>query len=128
MRPPMRIPAAVFPARRARAALALAGLVAGPALAQAQMEVIPQRYLCERGGEVPVTYVNAHDESAVVINVEGAQISLLSEPAASGVRYGWPSDGSHYVWWTKGSEATLYWHDGETGQEQPLLSACKAGE
>ncbi len=103
-------------------------LVALPALAQSQMEVIPQRYLCERGVEVQTTYVTSHDESAAIINVEGTQISLLNEKAASGVRYGWPSDGSHYVWWTKGTEATLYWHDGETGQEQALLSACKAEE
>ena len=103
-------------------------LSALPALAQAQMEVIPQRYLCERGVEVQTTYVNARGESAAIINVEGTQISLLNEKAASGVRYGWPSDGSHYVWWTRGTEATLYWHDGATGQEAVLLSECKAEE
>lgn len=116
--------------RTTRLALAISLLGPGalPALAQAsgQMEVIPQRYLCERGVEVQTTYVNAQGESTAVINVEGVQISLLSEKAASGVRYGWPSDGSHYVWWTKGSEATLYWHDGETGEEKLLLSDCKS--
>jgi membrane-bound inhibitor of C-type lysozyme len=43
------------------------------------------------------------------------------------VRYGWPSDGSHYIWWTKGDMATLYWKDGANGGVETVLHAdCKA--
>jgi membrane-bound inhibitor of C-type lysozyme len=94
-----------------------------PFAASAQ-EFTGATYTCDRGVKVPATYVNGPDQSLVVLNVDGSQITLVSEPAASGVRYGWPSDGSNYVWWTKGDEATLSWKtpDGET----PLLT-CKAG-
>ena len=86
--------------------------------------MITARYACERGVSVPVTYVNAGDQSVVVLTVDGSQTSLYAEVAASGARYGWPSDGSNYVWLTQGSDASLYWKD-ETGAETPILSACK---
>ena len=103
-----------------RLALAVAIL---PAAVQAQ-DFTTQRYTCDRGVSVPATYVNGSDQSLVVINVDGSQITLVGEAAASGARYGWPSDGSNYVWWTKGEEATLYWKTPEA--ETPLLT-CKAG-
>jgi len=81
-----------------------------------------QRYTCDRNVEVPATYVNGPDQSLVVIHVEGSQITLVNEPAASGARYGWPSDGSNYVWWTKGDEATLYW---KTPEGEAALLTCK---
>ena len=73
-------------------------------------------YDCDRGVQVPATYVTTPEGSLVVLMVDGRQITLLGEASASGARYGWPSDGSTYVWWTKGPEATLYWKtpDGET--------------
>lgn len=106
-----------------RAALAFL-LCAAPALAETQAS--NTRYICDRDVMVPVVYVNGEDLSVAVLVVEGSQILLYSEPAASGARYGWPSDGSNYVWWTKGDEATLYWKDGEAGTETPLLR-CKLG-
>lgn len=102
---------------------ALLALVLIPAAASAQ-EFTTTRYTCDRDVEVPATYVNGPELSLVVIHVDGSQITLLNEPAASGARYGWPSDGSNYVWWTKGDEATLYWKSPEG--EAPLLT-CKAG-
>ena len=104
-----------------RAAILLALLL--PSVAAAQ-EFTTQRYSCDRGVEVPATYVNGADQSLAVIHVDGQQITLINEPAASGARYGWPSDGSNYVWWTKGDEATLYWKTPEG--ETPLLT-YKAG-
>ena len=98
--------------------IALTLLTAMPALAETQ--VITTRYLCDRGVEVPVTYVTAEDQALAVLNVDGSQITLFQETAASGVRYGWPSDGANHVWWTKGKEATLYWR--EAGAETPLLT------
>jgi membrane-bound inhibitor of C-type lysozyme len=96
-----------------------------PGIAAAEMQMTNGRYTCDRGVEVPATYVTDADQSIAVIQVEGTQITLFSEEAASGVRYGFPSDGSHYVWWTKGSDATLYWHDGATGKDATLLENCK---
>lgn len=97
-------------------------LLAGTAHAETAFETV--RYTCERGVEVPVTYVNADDTLLAVLNVEGSQITLQIEESGSGARYGWPSDGSHYVWWTKGDEAMLLWSDGETGEETTLFSGC----
>lgn len=95
-------------------------LAATPALAETQVQ--STRYACDRGVEVPATYVTADDLAIAVINVDGTQITLYQEEAASGVRYGWPSDGANYVWWTKGKDATLYWK--EAGVETPLLTCA----
>ncbi len=103
--------------------LAIAAVFAASA-AHAEMTADTTRYTCERGVEIPVTYVNADEESVAVLNVEGGQITLWVEQSASGARYGWPSDGSSYVWWTKGDTATLAWKDGESGEEVTLLAEC----
>jgi len=100
-------------------------LVAAPAFAETQVQNMT--YLCGRDVAVPVVYVTTSDTSLAVIYVEGGQYLLYNEPAASGARYGWPSDGSNYVWWTKGEEATLYWKDGEAATETALLTNCKPG-
>ncbi|GAB1363786.1 hypothetical protein MASR1M32_30220 [Rhodobacter sp.] len=106
-----------------RVALAVAALLA-PAVAGAETTFQTLRYVCDRGVEVPATYVNADDLQVAVIEVEGSQVTLLSEMAASGARYGWPSDGADYVWWTKGPEAVLYWREG--GTETALLTCTEA--
>jgi membrane-bound inhibitor of C-type lysozyme len=99
--------------------------VVAVAAAPASADFLTVRYLCERGVEVPVTYVNAEGaDSVAVLNVEGGQITLIQEVSASGARYGWPSGGSNYVWWTKGDAATLLWRDGETTIEEPVYSEC----
>ena len=104
--------------------IAVAGvLLALPAQAETLVQTL--RYSCDRGVEIPATYVTADDQAVVVIHVDGSQITLFQEEAASGVRYGWPSDGSTHVWWTKGTEATLLWKTPEG--EAPLL-ACRAIE
>jgi membrane-bound inhibitor of C-type lysozyme len=105
------------------AAPAIAVLAATPAAS----DVLTATYHCERGVEVPATYVNA-DEPVAVITVEGSQITLILERSASGARYGWPSGGSNYVWWIKGNAATLYWRDSASGTETILLSDCVARE
>ncbi len=110
--------------RRSALTLALcASLAPLPVLAEgAETTLTTTRYTCARGVEVPASYINAPDTSLVVIHVEGSQITLISEATGSGARYGWPSDGAGYVWWTKGPEATLYWK--EAGQETPILEGC----
>ncbi|WP_103256166.1 MliC family protein [Tabrizicola aquatica] len=94
-----------------------------PSVAAAQ-DFSGQTYTCDRDVQVPATYVTTAEGSLVVIHVDGHQITLLGEPAASGARYGWPSDGSNYVWWTKGDTATLYWKTPEG--EDPILNCTAA--
>jgi membrane-bound inhibitor of C-type lysozyme len=90
-----------------------------PAAAQ---DFSTQTYACDRGVEVPVTYVAGEpDGGLVILNVDGRQITLVREPAASGERYSWPSDGSGYVWMSDGDAATLLWKTPEG--EVPVL-AC----
>lgn len=109
---------------RLAAAAILAGLVLA-APARAGMDIQGGTYLCDRGVELPVSYINGSDGSVAVLHVEGRLITLPGAPSASGARYAWPSDGSGYVWWTKGDEATLYWRDGATSEEVALYAMCR---
>jgi membrane-bound inhibitor of C-type lysozyme len=106
-----------------RVAAAAVGLALAPASLAAAPEFTTQNYTCDRGVEVPATYINAAEGSLVVLTVEGRQITLVNEPAASGARYGWPSGGSNYVWWTKGDGATLLWR---TPEAEAALLTCTA--
>ena len=82
------------------------------------------QYLCADGTTIPV--VQGTDGN-IKITVNGENFNLIAEEIASGARYGWPSDGSNYVWWTKGDVGTLYWRDGTKGGEETVLHAeCKA--
>lgn len=98
-----------------------------PAVANAGFEATPSRYICDRGAIVQAVYVNdtSGDAAAAILLVEGQMVTLWAEISGSGARYGWPSDGSNYVWWTKGDAATLYWKDGTKGEETVLLDNCK---
>jgi membrane-bound inhibitor of C-type lysozyme len=108
-------------------ALLAAGVLAASA-ADAQLDLKGGTYLCDRGVEVPVSYVNGADDSVAVLYLEGRLITLPVGPSGSGARYVWPSDGSGYVWWTKGDTATLLWRDGATGTEETLYSGCRMKE
>lgn len=84
-------------------------------------------YLCEDGTRIGVVYGAQAGQNSVTLSYNGETAVLLAEPAASGARYGWPSDGSGYIWWTKADQGTLYWKDGEKGgQETVLHSGCAA--
>lgn len=115
-----------------RAALAVTLLAFAVGAVRAEVQLITTQYTCDRGVMVPVAYVNGDEgpvigSSVAVLTVEGRQIALYLEPSASGARYGWPSDGSNYVWWTKGDGATLYWKNGGDGTETAILSGCETG-
>lgn len=80
-------------------------------------------YLCGDGTKLAVIYGT---DGNLKLTVKGETVTLLAEEAASGARYGWPSDGSNYVWWTKGDTGTLYWKDGtKAGAETVLHADCK---
>ena len=106
-----------------RLAMAI-GVVLVPLSASAELTTDGGTYQCERGVEFPVAYVNSSDRSVAILMVEGRLITLLSEQAASGARYAWPSDGSGYVWSTKGDTGTLYWRNGETADETANYADC----
>ena len=69
---------------------------------------------------LPVRYLNAAGTSLAVFNIDGERIVASAGPSGSGTRY----VGGRYVWWTKGSEATLY--DEMAGEDSPPLLTCAA--
>ena len=104
------------------AIFALAGSLLGQ-VAMAEIHWTGGLYICDRDVEVPLTRILDEDGGLVVVQVEGRQFTLLEEPAASGVRYGWPSDGAHYIWHEKGEVATLLWT--EEGKESVVYQECR---
>lgn len=81
------------------------------AFAEDEMDSVS--YLCDRGVEVAATYLNVGDFSGAVVQADGRQIPLTTAVAASGARYVSADEGATYTWWTKGSEATLFWRYGQ---------------
>lgn len=107
--------------------LSLAVLTATVAVPAVAADIVTLRYTCERGVEVPAVYINPEPGPGVaVIHVEGRLIALETTRAASGVRYVPPSDGSGYIWWTKGNTARLDWQDAASGTGRALLEECQA--
>lgn len=109
----------------------LAGCVMALAVSPAMADTISATYLCERGVEVPMVYVNPSREeepAIVVLMAEGRLIRLEQIISASGARYGWPADGSFYEWWEHQGTATLSWVDGETNESSPIYRDCAPQE
>jgi len=102
------------------AALVVAASIA-PAL-QAQ-DLIQTTYVCERGVEVPVVYINDGTPVAVIY-VERRMVVLPQVTSASGARYAEETN-SGYVWWSKGDEASLAWFDAEARKELTLHAVCE---
>ncbi|GLS87779.1 hypothetical protein GCM10010873_27530 [Cypionkella aquatica] len=81
------------------------------------------QYLCADGTKI-ATLLGT--DGNLKLTLKGENFNLIAEQSASGNRYGWPSDGSNYVWWTKGDEGTLFWKDGTKGGAESILHAkCK---
>jgi membrane-bound inhibitor of C-type lysozyme len=96
-----------------------------PLPAHAGFQVADLRYACDRGVTVQASYINDSQNSAAVIVVEGRQVTLMAGPTGSGARYVQSTDDSHYIWWTKGADATLYWRDSTTNADTVVLDGCK---
>lgn len=79
-------------------------------------------YDCERGAVVQAAYLNLTEFSYAVIAIEGRQLILESQEAASGARYASTGDQPYHVWWTKGDAASLYAGPDETA----IYSDCVA--
>jgi membrane-bound inhibitor of C-type lysozyme len=80
-------------------------------------------YQCE-GIEEPlvVEYINADPTYLAFLTLDGEKHIFVNVLAASGVRYA----SGQYVWWTKGSEASLY--DLTKGEDAPPVSCLEATE
>lgn len=100
-----------------RAAIAAAVLATG-----AQANVVSMVYDCERGVRVHATYVVVGEYPGVVLYVEGQQVFLSPDRAASGVRYA--QEGGGYVWHEKGPDAILIWD--ADGRSSPIYKECRA--
>ncbi|MWB77115.1 hypothetical protein GLS40_03670 [Pseudooceanicola sp. 216_PA32_1] len=106
---------------RAPAAAATALLAATPLAAQ---DVIEVTYVCERGVEIPVVYIEGEASTAVLL-AEGRMVVLPRAVSGSGARYARDGDAEGYVWWNKGDEATLAWFDARLGEEVTLYAFCE---
>lgn len=102
--------------RAALAAALLPGAAAG--------EITEATYLCDGSQVLSALYLTERDPQIVVIEGDGVFAALRQAPAASGARYEAEPGIGGYVWWASGDEATLFWADGETGIEEPVLAGC----
>ena len=106
-----------FPATAARAAEVTVRL---PGADCVQRKVVT--YRCEGLGALQVEYINAGGNALAVVPVEGRKLIFAHVISASGARYA----AGRYVWWTKGSEASLY--DLTKGEDAPPTSCLEATE
>lgn len=104
------------------AGAALAGCVAGqPRIGGAPA---PSSYVCAGGKYFAVNYGQDGGTPSVTLTFENDEkVTLLAEPAASGARYGWPSDGTTYVFWSKGQDAMVLRKDGSRGGKETVVYA-----
>ncbi len=105
----------------------LLGLLAAafPMSVAAQVTVMAAVYVCQRGVEVPVTYVNGTDPAMAFLVAEGKLVALRQVPSASGVFYASFDEQDGYRWRTRGSEAFLAWLAADhTAGETVLLEGC----
>jgi membrane-bound inhibitor of C-type lysozyme len=102
-------------------AATLAACVAAP---PPRAEPAPSSYVCANGRYFAVNYGQEGETPSVTLTFENDERALLlAEPSASGARYGWPSDGTGYVFWSKGQEAMVLLKDGTKGGKETVLYA-----
>ena len=78
-------------------------------------------YACSDGARIVAVYAQDAGQESVNLTFDGATLLLYAEPVASGARYGWPSDGTNYVWVTIDDIANLYLKDGSKGGAETLI-------
>lgn len=69
---------------------------------------------------VKAEYVNAGDNSLVVLTLGDQTVVAVTVLSGSGAKYA----GQQYVWWTKGDNADLY--DLMKGVDAPAVLSCEA--
>ena len=102
----------------------LSACVMNPTMPEATAGMI---YACADGARIVAVHAQDAGQDAVNLTFDGATLLLFAEPVATGARYGWPSDGTNYVWVTIGDTAHLYLKDGTNGGVETLVhGACLA--
>ena len=69
---------------------------------------------------VKAEYINAGDNSLVVLTLGDRTVVAVTVLSGSGAKYA----GQQYVWWTKGDNADLY--DLMKGDDAPAVFSCEA--
>lgn len=87
--------------------------------------LIPVMFVCERGVEVPVVFVNPEGgESYAVAQIDGKLLGMRQVVSASGARYRSGDGADGYQLWTKGDTALI--SAGPDGDDAILFGNCKA--
>lgn len=90
-------------------------------------DLIPVTYLCERGVEVPVVFVNPEGgDGYAVAQIDGKLLGMRQAVSASGARYRSGDGADAYQLWSKGNGALIFF--GAEGQESVLFQDCTARE
>jgi membrane-bound inhibitor of C-type lysozyme len=93
-----------------------------PLQSKSRIERTQTIYDCGSAGGLTVTYVNADPNFLAIVPVpkQSQQMVFASVIAGSGSRYA----AGKYIWWTKGSSASLY--DITLGDNAPPILTCNA--
>ena len=81
------------------------------------VEELSARYECD-DRVIDVVYINAGSASLAVIELGDSKVVAAGVISGSGARYA----GDRYIWWNKGSQATLY--DLMAGGEDTPAATC----
>ena len=109
-----------------RALILAACGTASMALAQTG-DLIPVTYVCERGVEIPVVFVNPEGGDAyAVAQIDGKLVGMRQAVSASGARYRSGDGADAYQLWSKGDSATVSF--GADGRDAVLFQDCTARE
>ncbi len=89
---------------------------------KSRIERMQASYDCGSAGRLTVTYINADPNFLALVPVPKQDQSLVfaSVISGSGTRYA----AGKYVWWTKGSSASLY--DSTMGDDASPVLTCNA--
>lgn len=68
-----------------------------------ESEIKVAKYDCEGHDPLTVQYLNAAPNFLALIPIEGQMLIFVNTISASGAKY----EAGQYVWWNKGSDATL---------------------
>ena len=94
----------------------------------ADVQVHQRTYACDRGVQLPVSYINPSDEVGfAVMMVEGKLVTMRAAPTGSGVRYIALDEQDSYRLYTKGNEAFVrHLAADHTAKEIAVLDKCVA--
>lgn len=88
-------------------------------------DLIAITFVCERGVEVPVVFVNPEGgESYAVARIDDKLLGMRQVISASGARYRSGDGADAYQLWTKGETALI--SVGPDGQDVTLFQDCQA--